>query len=212
MADNTRQLLFPAGPSLNQLYPEHGPNWIPPNRFYTSEDRQTFLDTIHEWEATFADIQEHVVHHLPREVDTYDGLMDWRRFYGEDARILIIMNTEYEIDESSANPTGCVRFRHILYSVIDSQNPDDTLMWITLRRVRDDTSLIAASERPYFLFRALMSGIWKESHGMHIFLFVVGAKTGVGYVIAWFQRNMNHYANQLVFKLMRRMASWNRDM
>jgi hypothetical protein len=208
MASSSR--LYSTESALGWLYPMHAPDWFPPYRAFTDTERRTFLEIVHEYESVLGAIQELLEdeHLAPTEDDYYGNLMFWRRFYGRNVRVLKIMETPYEFDQrSDEDPRTGAEFRHILYSVIDSQNPDDKLMWITLRRVGREVSLITASERPYFLFRALVSGVWQESYGMHVFLGTTNANTRRGDLV-WFRRHMSRYSNELVHALTDVMANW----
>jgi hypothetical protein len=187
------------------VYPDLGADWLPPHRGrYTDEDRRRILELIHFFNSTLTEIREWVVHQPISEDDTYGGLMDWEASYSDRARIWKIMESQYEPDMD--NPRDA-RFRHILYSVIDPMNTEDKLVLITLRTIRNRVVLIAASEHPYFLFRAMATGIWESSWGMHIFLRASSDVWARG-DIAWFHRHMRQYTVSLLDMLVQNMRWW----
>jgi hypothetical protein len=200
-------LLSPEIPGiwLNHVFPEHGPDWLPSHRGgYTEEHRRQILETVHLFDTILDAIQRWVVHRTPDEDDEYGGMMEWRDFYGPRVSVQKIMESQFEPEISSR---GRTQFRHILYSVVDTENTEGKLLLITLRSIRGEVSLIAAMERPYFFFRAMLTGIWETSSGMHIFLRTSDPDPQRD-DIGWFHRHMRQYTVSLLDMLMENMRWW----
>jgi hypothetical protein len=167
------------------------------------------LELVHDYETTLDHIQEYLAdeHRIPHAGDRLGGFMDWGRFFGPQARILAIMDTGIIQDQRSSDLGQDVQFRHLLYSVIDPRDPRDRLIWITLRSVQNTMSLITANGAPYFMFRALVTGYWRNSHGMHISISTTDPRPD-RHDYAWFRRNMRRYAAEWIHEFSVNVVAW----
>lgn len=161
-------------------YPTHGPDWMPNHVDLVESTMESIRERVYEWEDIWLEIGIPYLHREIEEEDSYRKIV-WDRIYNNPVHVMKVtdtIGTEMFGNQMDANDSN-IRYRHILYSVMNPRSNNDDILWVTVRDGSNGMrNVIVIRERSYFVFRAIATGLWRNIDGMHLFRHMFGMTFG----------------------------------